>query len=124
MKKSNQNGFTLVEVIVVSVIVAVLSLSATMIYRGYVEESQQNIANNLASSASRFLQTAINLDKDINSNDFVDLIKEGDKWTINFLSGGQSTFTCPKDVKITLDKTNKIVSVLYKGKMGICKYDQ
>lgn len=59
-KRLNNKGFTLVEVIVVAVIVAVLALVAIQLYTGYVAESRQNTAENLAASAASYLQTERN----------------------------------------------------------------
>lgn len=58
--KKNAKGFTLVEVIVVAVIVAVLALVAVQLYQGYVRESRKNTAENLAASAAGFLQAQVN----------------------------------------------------------------
>ncbi len=61
VKVIKQNrGFTLVEVIVVAVIVAVLSLVAIQLYQGYAEEARQHTAENLAASAASFMQVAVN----------------------------------------------------------------
>lgn len=49
MKK---NGFTMVEVIVVSVIVAIIATTATMLYTGYIRESRQTTVENLAKTAA------------------------------------------------------------------------
>lgn len=56
----NNKGFTLVEVIVVAVIVAVLALVAIQLYQGYVREARLGTANNLAASAAGYLQTERN----------------------------------------------------------------
>lgn len=53
-------GFTLVEVIVVAVIVAVLALVAIQLYQGYVKDARTNTAENLAASAAGYLQTERN----------------------------------------------------------------
>ena len=50
MKK--QNGFTLVEAIVVAVIMAVLAAVAVPMYLGYVEDSKQKVVDNIAQSAA------------------------------------------------------------------------
>ena len=44
----NQKGFTLVEVIVVAVIVAVLAAVAIPLYMGYMRDSRVNVGNNIA----------------------------------------------------------------------------
>jgi prepilin-type N-terminal cleavage/methylation domain-containing protein len=56
----NNRGFTLVEVIVVAVIVAVLALVSIQLYRGYVTESRQNTAENIGAAAASFIQAALN----------------------------------------------------------------
>ena len=48
--KKNQKGFTLVEVIVVAVIVAVLAAVAIPLYMGYIKDSRINVCNNVAGS--------------------------------------------------------------------------
>jgi prepilin-type N-terminal cleavage/methylation domain-containing protein len=50
-----QRGFTLVEVIVVAVIVAVLAGVSIPLYNGYVDNSRANAAANAAGSAASFL---------------------------------------------------------------------
>jgi prepilin-type N-terminal cleavage/methylation domain-containing protein len=55
MKRKNEQGFTLVEVIVVAVIVAVLAAVAIPLYNGYIRDSRNNVCqNNAASIASTF----------------------------------------------------------------------
>lgn len=56
-KKLNNKGFTLVEVIVVAVIVAVLALVGIQLYQGYVQDARQSTAEHLAASAASFLAT-------------------------------------------------------------------
>jgi prepilin-type N-terminal cleavage/methylation domain-containing protein len=50
----NQKGFTLVEVIVVAVIVAILAAVAIPLYLGYVTDSRVNQCENAAGSAASF----------------------------------------------------------------------
>jgi prepilin-type N-terminal cleavage/methylation domain-containing protein len=53
-------GFTLVEVIVVSIIVAVLAAVAIPLYLGYVNDAAQNMANNEAANFSAAVSAGIN----------------------------------------------------------------
>jgi len=109
---TSYKGFTLVEVIVVAVIVAILSITAGMMYRGYVEEARLNTANNTAAAAATFLHTAINMGENV--GDYPNLNGNG-QWTINLSSGSQSIFKCPKKVILTLDHTNYTVKAIYNG---------
>lgn len=55
MKKNmrlNRNGFTLVEVIVVSIIVAVLAAVAIPMYSGYIRSTKQAAVDQLAQTAA------------------------------------------------------------------------
>ncbi|MBN1128211.1 MAG: prepilin-type N-terminal cleavage/methylation domain-containing protein [Chitinispirillaceae bacterium] len=52
MKVRKEKGFTLVEVIVVAVIVAVLAAVAIPLYMGYIKDSRINVGNNVAGSIS------------------------------------------------------------------------
>jgi prepilin-type N-terminal cleavage/methylation domain-containing protein len=47
-----EKGFTLVEVIVVAVIVAVLAAVAIPLYMGYIRDSRVNVGNNVGGSLS------------------------------------------------------------------------
>ena len=55
-----QKGFTLVEVIVVAVIVAVLAAVAIPLYIGYVNESRVNQCENAAGSVASFCGACVN----------------------------------------------------------------
>ena len=59
-RRKKEKGFTLVEVIVVAVIVAVLALVGIQLYQGYATEARRNTAENLAASAASYLQTFVN----------------------------------------------------------------
>ena len=50
----DQKGFTLIEVIVVAVIVAVLAAVAIPIYNGYIQSSRQNVVDNNAGALATF----------------------------------------------------------------------
>lgn len=51
-KSRKEKGFTLVEVIVVTMIVAVLAAFAVPLYMGYVKDSTIHVGNNIASTIS------------------------------------------------------------------------
>ena len=53
----NQNGVTLVEIIVVAVIVAVLASVGIPIYSGYIRDQRQTTVNNLAETAAASANT-------------------------------------------------------------------
>jgi prepilin-type N-terminal cleavage/methylation domain-containing protein len=101
-------GFTLVEVIVVAVIVAVLALVAIQLYRGYVSESRRNTAENLGAAAAGYLQAVLNArDRDYIDNNLADALAEGDSWTADIAPADDVTnnviFTCPANATIAKD---------------------
>ena len=51
-KSRKEKGFTLVEVIVVAVIVAVLAAVAIPLYMGYIRDSRINVCNNIAGTVA------------------------------------------------------------------------
>ncbi len=64
---AHKNGFTLVEVIVVSVLVVLLSTVATVLYNGYIQDSAQTAVKTLAETAaasanSYYLKTSVHPD--------------------------------------------------------------
>ena len=110
LRKNNNKGFTLVEVIVVAVIVAVLALVAIQLYNGYVTESRLNTAQNLGASAASFLQSALNSDPA-----FIKPVGAGVTGTLtaNLPSGESVTFTVPANA--TLDITATTVTATVSG---------
>ncbi len=50
--KNPPNAFTMVEVLIVGVIVAVLAITATIIYQGYITNTRQKTVTNLAETAA------------------------------------------------------------------------
>lgn len=62
VKKENQKGFTLVEVIVVAVIVAVLAAVAVPLYNGYIRDSRTNVCQNLAGTIASACAATIQQD--------------------------------------------------------------
>ena len=104
-RRDNKKGFTLVEVIVVAVIVAVLALVGIQLYQGYVVESRRNTAENLAASAAAFLQTAVN---SLDTPEAAEAqcptpLAANATWELNFAAGIPSTFTCPAGCQVTYD---------------------
>jgi prepilin-type N-terminal cleavage/methylation domain-containing protein len=110
---SGNAGFTLVEVIVVSVIVAVLCVAAILLYRAYAIEARQNVVENVAASAAGFLNAAVNTDKDA-ADAFDDLPGAG-QWVHQLPSGAASVFRAPANVEIRIDKAAKTVSAELRG---------
>ena len=57
--KTNNKGFSLIEVIVVVVIVGILSAIAIPIYSGFVADAKQDSVNNLAETAAAAANTYV-----------------------------------------------------------------
>jgi prepilin-type N-terminal cleavage/methylation domain-containing protein len=62
-QRRKEKGFTLVEVIVVAVIVAVLAAVAIPLYMGYIKDSKINVANNVAGTIASAAGATIQQDK-------------------------------------------------------------
>jgi type IV pilus assembly protein PilA len=103
-----QQGFTLVEVIVVAIIVAALAAVAIPLYNGYVTSSRNNAAANAAGSVASFMGACITQGGTAADTSGTALT-DGDDLT------GPATLTCftdttlaritiPKDVIITISK--------------------
>lgn len=103
----NQKGFTLVEVIVVAVIVAVLALVSIQLYRGYVTESRANNAENIAASAASFLQSAVNSEATVAPAIAAGNTVGPNGWAATMPNSGQVTnFTIPNGYTVTLTATD------------------
>ncbi len=68
-EQKNQQGFTLVEVIVVAIIVAALAAVAIPLYNGYVTSSRNNMAANTAGSVASFIGACINISGTVEGKD-------------------------------------------------------
>jgi prepilin-type N-terminal cleavage/methylation domain-containing protein len=97
-KRKNEQGFTLVEVIVVAVIVAVLAAVAIPLYNGYIRDSRTNVCqNNAATIASAITaKMAQNANWSVPANSTSSL-------TITAETNGAdpTTITLPKDYSFT-----------------------
>lgn len=104
-KRLNNKGFTLVEVIVVAVIVAVLALVAIQLYTGYVREARINTAENLAAAAAGFLQSAYNSGTDVDEITTTQFAATtGAKWT-DTTGANDKIFQVPSNAKVTITDT-------------------
>jgi prepilin-type N-terminal cleavage/methylation domain-containing protein len=115
-KLRNNKGFTLVEVIVVAVIVAVLALVAIQLYQGYVREARRNTAENLAASAAGHLQAVYN---SVGSSDWSQGYTDNLDATLE--SGQIVYFRVPANSTVTVTGTS--VSATVKDISSIGKYD-
>jgi prepilin-type N-terminal cleavage/methylation domain-containing protein len=59
-RMKNRRGFTLVEVIVVAVIVAILAAVAVPLYLQYVDKARLEVVNNACGSAASFFGACLN----------------------------------------------------------------
>jgi prepilin-type N-terminal cleavage/methylation domain-containing protein len=92
MKRKNQKGFTLVEVIVVAVIVAVLAAVAIPLYIGYIRDANLNSATNAAGACASYLAAARNAqDTTLNA-------AGGPPYTRQSETGTAITFTPPAGI--------------------------
>jgi prepilin-type N-terminal cleavage/methylation domain-containing protein len=103
-RRSLGRGFTLVEVVVVAVIVAVLAAVSIPLYNGYIASTRQTAVENLANTAAAAANTYYRKNGDTNMS----------LGTLNiFYDSAQQT--------ITLDKVNKAVTVTSKTDATITK---
>lgn len=92
----SQKGFTLVEVIVVAVIVAVLAAVAIPLYLNYVRDSRINQCENAAGSAASFCGACINASGTVANQAYA----PGS--TISCMVGGVAHTTMAVPAKITI----------------------
>lgn len=114
---NDRSGFTLIEVIVVAVIIAVLSAVAIPLYNGYIEDSRRNTAENVAGSAASFLGTAV-ASRGIHPNaDIVYREEGGSTWntvigaTVTDLSTSGEAGTTPAGLRV-VDNDDEIASFI------------
>jgi prepilin-type N-terminal cleavage/methylation domain-containing protein len=83
---TKQDGFTLIEVVVVAVVVSVLAAIAIPTYRGYLRETELDAAQNLARTAS-FAADAYYRKKgaDPETVDDLNLSYDADKYTVTIV---------------------------------------
>lgn len=101
-------GFTLVEVIVVSVIVAVLALVGVQIYIGYVNDSRIQVLNNTAGNAATYLNAADNLGE---LEELAPTLSGTVVWSMH----NGATFQAPAGVTVTIDEDAGTVSASMDG---------
>ncbi len=105
-----QDGFTLVEVIVVAVIVAVLAAVAIPLYNGYVRDSRKNVADNTAGTIASAL--AATRQQGIHS-DSIPTAATSNVYRIPGLSGIPNTIRIPENYSVAVNKAESTVIVKY-----------
>ncbi len=96
----DNKGFTLVEVIVVAVIVAILAVSSVQLYIGYVNDARKQVLEGVAGNAATFLNAARNLDTDISA--FTTPLLDSDAWVTKMGGGDSSTFAPPQGITVVI----------------------
>jgi prepilin-type N-terminal cleavage/methylation domain-containing protein len=94
-----QNGFTLVEVIVVAIIVAALAAVAVPLYLNYVGSSRDNSASNAAGSIASFCGACVNAAGNLTDNSVA-----AGGGSISCSNG--SNIQIPTDIVVTLNPGN------------------
>jgi|GEM_PF-1951342 len=109
-----QAGFTLVEVIVVAVIVAILAGVSVPLYLGYINNSRLNQATNAAGSVASFINACHNAGKA--STTTTDATTSETVFTCTYEAGGANnpSLKVPSDITITVDETNGTVKASHK----------
>ncbi len=98
----NKKGFTLVEVIVVAVIVAILAVSSVQLYIGYVTDARKQVLEGIAGNAATYLNTALNLDATVTSALIPSPITSVEKWVTVMGSGDSATFSPPVGITVEI----------------------
>jgi prepilin-type N-terminal cleavage/methylation domain-containing protein len=102
MSVRKEQGFTLVEVIVVAVIVAVLAAVAIPLYMGYIKDSRINVANNTAGTVA----SQCGATKQQNSSNVVTGTKtEGEVFSFNGENGVPNNVMIPLGYNVTVTAT-------------------
>ncbi|MGA2506478.1 MAG: prepilin-type N-terminal cleavage/methylation domain-containing protein [Chitinispirillaceae bacterium] len=109
----NENGFTLVEGIVVAVIVAVLSAVATPLYMGYVRDTRINVADNIASMVASAcgatkLEDSSLVAAVINGSPYASTRTTVSTITLKGMGGEDNKIQVPADFSVSVDNTNVV----------------
>ncbi len=99
----NKQGFTLVEVIVVAVIVAILAVSSIQLYIGYVTDARKQVLEGIASNAATYLNTALNLDAIVTSPEITTPLLSGGSWITHMGGGDSSTYSPPTGITVVIE---------------------
>ncbi len=116
-----QKGFTLVEVIVVAVIVAILAGVSIPLYLGYINGTRENAAANAAGSTASFSAACVNRGGVINLVDATGLTGQADGSVAVTCNDGIATgpliasLVVPTDINVALSGTNAVVGKHIKG---------
>ena len=109
----DQKGFTLIEVIVVAVIVAVLAAVAIPLYNGYVNSSRQNVVDNNAGSAATFCATSRDQGTNVTTQTYL---------ANSVMSGAQNTrWMVPQQINVTV-ATSSVTVTHAKGQQAVQNY--
>ena len=106
LKRSS--GFTLVEVIVVAVIVAVLATVAIPLYSSYVENAKLNTAENCAGTLANFISAGIALGG-FATETGAETYSENETIEVSTIESDTSKFTIPSGIRCGVDWTNGTV---------------
>jgi prepilin-type N-terminal cleavage/methylation domain-containing protein len=101
-RKRNKKGFTLVEVIVVAVIVAVLAAVAIPLYLGYVQRARIQAAENAAGGLASFLAAVRNSENAANYT-LVNSLAAGASTSFNPGAGVPNvSYSAPKGITLAI----------------------
>lgn len=102
--KKNNFGFTLIEAVVVSVIVAILAAVAIPIYTGYIRDAQQTTVKNLAETAAAAANAYLRRTGTCPTKTNINLYYDSTKYTFN---NPTCNGTPPTGGTLTITQTNK-----------------